>query len=338
MTSTVEPISRRTFDTGRLVAEFPPRFINWNKRIVLAISCPPESIHSGVIEFTRWPAMSLPASVGDETPDTVYEAREAFFDYVPVPLGTGDVEWYLNFAHTDLFCAYGGPLFAQDEMQVAEHPALGSLREALLASDILPRTTQAGRPTPVLIKGVERRCRIATDCDPGRGRPDGLYGNRFSRASDETVRSATEAIVPPTISNILAMEAPPGGDGAYARATIEWVLTTAFTGFSATCLESERGVQPSAGVKTVVHTGFWGCGAYGGNRLLMALLQIMAARMAGLDRLVFHSGGKDGTQVFLEALRAWRTRVEAAERPIAVVEIVDWIESLELCWGTSDGN
>jgi hypothetical protein len=28
----------------------------------------------------------------------------------------------------------------------------------------------------------------------------------------------------------------------------------------------------------IFHTGFWDCGAYGGNRVLMALLQLLANR------------------------------------------------------------
>jgi hypothetical protein len=47
---------------------------------------------------------------------------------------------------------------------------------------------------------------------------------------------------------------------------IEFVLATAFTGFSAARLESAR-LNPSPVV--AIHTGFWGCGAFGGNRVLM---------------------------------------------------------------------
>jgi hypothetical protein len=39
----------------------------------------------------------------------------------------------------------------------SRHPRSGSLREALLRSDIEPRTVEAGAPTPVLIMGAERR-------------------------------------------------------------------------------------------------------------------------------------------------------------------------------------
>jgi len=38
------------------------------------------------------------------------------------------VPWYVNFADPRLFTAYGSGLFAQDEIQAAEHPILGHLR------------------------------------------------------------------------------------------------------------------------------------------------------------------------------------------------------------------
>ena len=44
--------------------------------------------------------------------------------------------------------------------------ALGSLREALKASGVPglePFTRDKGRPTPVLVRGVERRCAVDTD-------------------------------------------------------------------------------------------------------------------------------------------------------------------------------
>jgi hypothetical protein len=61
----------------------------------------------------------------------------------------------------------------------------------------------------------------------------------------------------------------------------------------------------------IIHTGNWGtglrhspvplslslvnthslcrAGAYGGNKVLMALLQVLAARLAGVDKLVYHT-------------------------------------------------
>ncbi|MCA9008157.1 MAG: hypothetical protein KDB01_00350 [Planctomycetaceae bacterium] len=65
------------------------------------------------------------------------------------------------------------------------------------------------------------------------------------------------------------MEAPACGFGRYTRDQIEFVLSTALTGFRAAVLESRK--QRGEDVKTAIHTGYWGCGAYGGNRVLIRM-------------------------------------------------------------------
>ncbi len=328
-------ICRRVFDTHKLMTEFPPRFSHRNKQVAFRVACPSGSTYSGQIVFSRWGMMSLPGTLDGDGSRTTFEAREDYFGYESQPERDSVVEWYLNFAHEDLFCAYGGPLFAQDEMQVTEHPALGALREALLQSDIEPLTVADGEPTPALIMGVERRCRVAIDRNPALGRPDGLYGNNFSWASADAIQKATQAILPPTITNVLAMEAPACGEGRYSRDEIAHILCTVFTGFTAARLESNRDKPQPPGV--VVHTGFWGCGAYGGNRILMALLQLLGARLARLSRLVFHTGDAAGTQAYLQASRIMQA-VESSARSQTLSGIVAQIEAIGWHWGVSDGN
>lgn len=80
------------------------------------------------------------------------------------------------------------------------------------------------------IKGVQRRVAVATDKNASQGRPYGLYGNAFSRASPEAIKMATQLLTPPPLVNILAMEAPAGGRGVYLRRTILDVLISCFTG------------------------------------------------------------------------------------------------------------
>eukprot|EP00483_Globobulimina_turgida_P012794 UN12818 len=41
--------------------------------------------------------------------------------------------------------------------------------------------------------------------------------------------------------------------------------------------------------KIVVHTGNWGCGAFGGNVELHAILQVIAGVAAGVDEMYYHS-------------------------------------------------
>jgi Poly (ADP-ribose) glycohydrolase (PARG) len=218
-------------------------------------------------------------------------------------------------------------------MQVAEHPALASLREALLADKIEPLTVQSGEPTPILIRGVERRCAIATNPDPSQERPLGLYGNNFAKATATAISLATTPLNPPTVTNIIAMEAPLGGYNFYEYNIIEYILTTAVTGFLAAKVESQLQIlSPSVSI----HTGFWGCGAYGGNRVLMALLQLLAARLTQVDKLIFHTTDEPGSQ-------ALATAQKLLDRDLAVdnsilSEVLDKIYAMAFKWGFGDGN
>lgn len=328
-----EPLDRRTFDAAELMAAHPPVWQHPNKQAVFEVACPPGSIHRGQLKFTRWAAKPLPERLDINRPGFSVDVREDYFDYGLVLDPAVGVEWHLNFADPDLFGFYGSRLFAQDEMQVTEHPALGALREALRSLGARARTSEDGHPSPVLVRGVERRCQVATDPDAAEGRPDGLYGNAFARATREAVARATTAFDPPSFSNVIAVTAPAYGRGRYRVDEIELVLSAAYTGFQAAVLESgpER--------RVAIHTGYWGCGAYGGNRTLMALLQVVAAEVAGIDRLVFHAGA-DGGGPIDDALQLVTEFRNSGNPPgvVARAELVDRIAGLGLRWGVGDGN
>lgn len=324
-----QPIVRHAFDAAALCAAFPPRFTHPHKQLVHSLACPPNRPPRGTIVHSRWRAAPLPEVTPAAAP--AHEMREDVFGYEPSPAGA--VEWYLNFADPHLFFAYGGSLLAQDEHQVLEHPALGSLCEHLRASAdprFRPVTWEDGAATPVLVRGVERRCALATDPDPLEGRPLGLYGNRFARAPEDAVRRALTVLDPPTISNILAMAAPPGGSGPYEEHEIRGILVTAYTGFRAARLESDA-------ARLVVHTGHWGTGAFGGNKVLMTMLQLLAARLAGVDGLVYHTFDSTGSAAFAEGEQRLRAVAPGgAER--GVDELVRAIRGMAFVWGVSDGN
>ncbi len=223
--------------------------------------------------------------------------------------------------------------FAQDEIQVAEHPVLGSLREALIADGQPSTTRENGRPTPVLVMGAERRVSIATAPGAGNGGPSWLYGGKaLAAASAAAIRQATTRIDPPTISNILAIAAPYGGHGRYQREEIGVALSTAYSGFRAALLESRRSAGADALV--VIHSGFWGCGAFGGNRVPMILLQVLAAQMAGVTRLVFHVGDPIGRTSVESAIRLERELADAT----TPVELIGRVAGLELAWGAGAGS
>ena len=138
--------------------------------------------------------------------------------------------------------------------------------------------------------------------------------------------------MPPTISNILAMAAPAWGNGDYTEQDIDYVLNAAFTGFSAARRESRRFAGASS--RTVIHTGFWGCGAFGGDRSLMTILQAMAGDLAGVD-IEFWAFDQAGLQTSRDAYQLYLQLRGDTE---SVSQILDKLLQRKFQWGESDGN
>lgn len=289
-------LDKRVFVADDLVKKATPRFFHPNKELLyeLAFSRHPES--RGEITYSRWSPKQLPERLTVTDKATDVSCRLGYFDYVPSMI-SDDAQWHMNFAHYDVFSSWATSLFAQDEMQVTEHPGLIALRLAADAEDMSMLCVQDDSPTPILIAGVERR--LSIDTSPHTELPKGLYGNQFKLAWPEQVEAATTVLSPTVQTNILAMEAPSDGEGYYSAKDILHVLNTAYSGFSAVRDESLATLNSAS---VTLNTGFWGCGAYGGNRTLMILLQVVAAELAGINRMVFFVGGLEGKESFDKAL------------------------------------
>ncbi len=321
-----DPLYRVTFDAAALLREHPPRFRHPHKAMLFELAYPGGIPSSGTVDVTRW-AGHLPESA--PLPATLAaEVRPNFYDYRPADDG---MDWHVNFADPRVFGYYGSALFAQDEMQVAEHPALASVREALLAEQLAALTVDGSGATPILVRGVERRIAVATNADVAAGRPMGLYGNRFGAASADVVRRATRRIDPPTITNLIAIAAPSGGHGKYTAAEVRSIFANAHTAFAAA-------VHESAGQSTIVHTGFWGCGAFGGNRRLMIALQALATHSAGVARLVLHTGDEEGSVDARLGLETADDLAATCGSPCNLTDLVTRVEMLGFYWGVGDGN
>ncbi len=286
------PIDTLQFSANELIRDYPPQWTFSKKKIVYNICCLTNDPFEGLITYSRWPTQDIPKAV-------LYNSRFSVLEGVYTYEGNSssdEILWHVSFADSDLFVAYGTALLAQDELQVAEHPILGSVREAV-QSNALPAQTESvnGDPTPVTITGVQRRCAINTMPNPELGLDKGLYGNLFFWASSNQITKSVSLISPPSISNILAMAAPDGGEGEYRYDEITKILTIAYTGFLAARIDTCRLL--SANAKTIINTGFWGCGAFGGNRSLMTILQCLAADLAGVEIRfwAFDQAGGGGT-------------------------------------------
>jgi hypothetical protein len=329
-----QPLYRRSYDAAALLRAHPSQFRHPHKAALFDIAYPPGSEPSGVIDVTRWAADVSEAVALSGT--LAAEVRADFYDYAPAGKSSSAAEWHVNFADPRLFAAYGSGLLAQDEIQVVEHPLLGSVREALLAEGLAAKTSDETGATPVLVRNVERRLGIATHPDPAAGRPLGLYGNRFMAAPIEAVRRAVRRVDPPTYSNILAMAAPAGGRGEYTEREISLIFNTAYTAFAAARQES----PPDGGAETevVIHSGFWGCGAFGGNRRLMVALQALAGRAAGIDRLVLHAGDASGAEEARRGLDVAEGLASRCGGSCTREMLVGRAVILGYRWGVSDGN
>jgi len=274
-----------SFDAKTLYKDYPIKWDNPNKQIVFDRCFDSDKI-KGKIDFKVWNKTELPTKLSFKEID--FQILNGIFDYKDNSKLQNEIHWYLNFADPDLFISYNTDLMAQDEIQVLEHPILGSIREYLLDHDFFPETVDmAGNPTPVTITNVQRFCHVNTIEEEVGFR---VYGNEFSKLQKEQVIKAVKKIDPPTVSHILAMAAPLPKKGFYSESDINYILTTAYTGFFAVKIES---AQICPGKRVYVNTGFWGCGAFGGNKFLMTLLQILVAELAGVNLLFYTFSEKD---------------------------------------------
>ena len=162
----------------------------------------------------------------------------------------------------------------------------------------------------------------------------GLYGNAFQRATREQVSQATRRIEPPTLSHILVIQASEPGSGLYIASDIRQILITANSGFVAAIEEGK--LQMGSNASTSIHTGFWGCGAYGGNRTLLLLLQMLAAHLAGVYEIVFHLERASGRRHHDESLALYEQIAAKPSTPLA--SIIARLEEAGFAWGVSDGN
>ncbi len=187
--------------------------------------------------------------------------------------------WTANFADSNLFGFCEGPLLAQDELQVLEHPALAHIKHAL------PSNLRHLRPyEAVFFQNVPRLGRLDTSTPLANGQT--LYGNRFATASQAEIHSRLTRFANPTHSNIFAIAAPhisPSLNGQpYQRKDLEKLFFTAYNAF--------LGIREISdpGKRIVVHSGNWGAGAFGNDPKTVHLIQIAAAKFAGVHELRMH--------------------------------------------------
>ena len=152
------------FNSRELYEKYPPVFKDKNKQFILKLldegnkylPLPDKSIL-----MTRWkPFNPIIETTATATTTTTVQFKADTFDYKPNK-DSSFIEWYLNFANSDLFAYYAGQLLAQDELQVLECVELAALREYLslavnsVGSQTIGNEAQTGRPVPTPSKSSD---------------------------------------------------------------------------------------------------------------------------------------------------------------------------------------
>lgn len=320
------------FTVGELLRDNPPEYCNDFKREIYeeAYEEFAERQSGVVIRFSRHACVAL-----SEIPVRADRLREP--EIVPVPHFfryddpklEGEKCWYLNFADPQLFYAYDSDLFAQDEIQTLEHPLLASVALRAAATrdpGLRPLTVEGGQPTPWIFENVPYWIKVDTTPVDEDGVTQSIYGNNFADSDYSLLRRAITVNDDPSArSNIIAMTAPYPGHGIYKPHEIAQLLGTALGGFA-------PAVDAGAGKRTVIHTGRWGAGAFGGSEELALCVQIVGGMLCGVTKLYFHAVSGE----CLENALATAREVVAASADAE--DIVRKLAARKYRWGCSDGN
>ncbi len=308
-------MAKESVKVQELIKNFPPKYQNATKRKYYEKAAYIHRHQKGIIKISRWRfANERKTPLEFEQKSVSIESSPIFFDYSDKDTETKRV-FYLNFADPLLFGYYDTNLFAQDEIQSFEHPLLGSVAEYLDSkkiSGLEALTEEKGRtsddkhsiihiPTPYIIENVPYWIRVNTNPLLKNGKTANIYGRNFTIAekyaqgnsNSEDTKIAREIfdkaftlIEKEEKNNILAMAAPSSGYGKdlYTEQELMHLLSCLLVGFGG----AAKCTSQSKKEECVIHTGNWGCGAFGNDKELVYLAQILCASVTGISKIVFH--------------------------------------------------
>jgi hypothetical protein len=210
--------------------------------------------------------------------------------------------------------------FAQDEIQTAEHPDL-----ARIAVDLdYPSCWQK----PCLISNAKRACAI-------NGLSE-IYGWKFS---DSPLDALKKHVVPfdtnsMTKTNILVMAALQiSGNQTCKQYSVMDIVTLFKTSYSAFRLVV---LAKKKFKKIIVNTGNWGCGSFGNNYRLIAIIQILAACLAGLNELNYYTFDEHAHLEYHKA-KEWIVHNIELTKVKTVGDVVSIIHGGNFIYGESNG-
>lgn len=298
------------------------------KEIIYKKIFKPELATPNKIEIRKYllPDESVLGKKKISTKELQNHVREFFGVFPYKKSDEANFEVTLNFSDPQgLFHYCWSDLFAQDEIQAMEFPLVLHLREYVEKVQPSILSYDKDKPSATLLKNLPRYGSINSS---------GIYGQNFAGASDDVIASKTTAIDKPERYNILAMAAYPipNGEGGmpYENEILKSLLEIAVAGFSA--------AKAEAGSKhLVINTGNWGTGVFGHNPLLVAIVQIIAAQIAGVNELNYYIPNWKNLGLIEQSKEWMRTNFSEKEYTLdALCNII--INSKSFNYGSSDCN
>lgn len=328
-----------------LIKNFKPEYLNTRKRIFFEKALYCHRKQKGIIRISRvgfFEAKEKIDSLVISKSPFEFENVPHFYDYSKDNSNNSTALWYVNFADPQLFGFYDGDLFAQDEIQTLEFPLLASCMLYLdsLKNETLPSRTVVSVPAPAnsqkkfikcyspyLFENVPYWISVNTSPILKDGSKGNIYGRAFSTAPKEQIESGIKIYEPELKANIIAMAAPDGGYGAYKDNQIAQIIETLICSYSAAVKQTKMQKKEIC----IIHTGNWGCGAFGGNKELMYLCQFFSASVCKVDKLVFHACDDSIIETAMKKL-------DSLPEELTVADFLSFIKAQNYKWNMSDGN
>lgn len=268
--------------------DFYAPFRNLNKAYAHHLLTENRPLLEDQITLEKRQISQLPDTLLNQQQKPKVTLKEGPFAYL-----AGQHHWTANFGDRKVFFGSITGLLAQDELQALEHPAISHVFVAIENDPIFGKLDLNG--SALLVEGAKRYGKL-NDLEH-------LYGNQFAEAPLPDVGRAIERFPDPQESKLFVFVAPhiaPQREGMpYQYTDLRALFSNAFAAFSSIAAKDAN---------AVIHTGNWGCGAFGNDPKTVALIQLAAARFAGIRDMHYYPLGS------APALRAAEDLLQKIER------------------------